>query len=464
MTRAKVLEMAAQASPVTADGAENFTDTGNARRLARLHGDDLLHCHPWRRWLVYGGGRWALDETGEVMRRAQATASALLIQASNAIGEEREKLTRHALSLESDRNLRAMISLAAAQPGIPVRPEDLDAAPWMLNVANGIIDLRTGELLPHDRAALLTKLAPVEFDPSATAPLWKAHLERVLPDPEVRAFLQRAVGYSLTGVTTEQVLFLMWGGGANGKSVTTEAIFEVLGDYALKTPAETLLARRGDSIPNDIARLRGARFVSAVELEEGRRLAESRVKELTGGDTVSARFMRAEYFDFRPVCKLWISTNHKPAVRGTDEAIWRRLRLIDFTVTIPEPERDLRLQEKLRSELPGILAWAVEGCLAWQQGGLRAPAAVLMATATYREDQDVLGAFLEERCVLGAGHWTFTDALYQAYREWTEANGERAISQKALATRLAERGCSSDRKGHGGRRTWHGIGLLKGDG
>jgi putative DNA primase/helicase len=356
-----------------------------------------------------------------------------------------------------------MISLAASEPKIAIQPDELDQDPWSLNVLNGTVDLRTGKLRAHDRDDWITKLVPVAYDATTPAPLWNAHLERVLPDAELRAFFERAVGYSLTGLTIEQVMFILWGGGANGKSVTVETILGLLGDYACKTPSETLLARREGSIPNDIARLQGARFVSSVEMEENRRLAESRIKELTGGDTVTARFMRAEFFDFRPVCKLWMATNHKPVVRGTDLAIWRRLRLVPFTVTIPESERDHHLLEKLRGELPGILAWAVEGCLAWQREGLNPPEAVLLATKTYREEEDVLGAFLQERCVLGVGHWVFAGNLYRAYGGWCERNGEKPISQKALAARLSERGCESDRKGHGGKRVWRGIGL-QGDG
>jgi putative DNA primase/helicase len=330
----------------------------------------------------------------------------------------------------------------------------------ILTVANGTLDLHTGALREHRRADLATKLAPVAYSPDATAPTWGAFLDRILPDHDVQEFVRRAVGYSLTGETGEQVLFLCWGTGANGKTTFIETIMAILGDFALKTPAETLLAKRDNTIPNDVAALRGARFVAAVESEDGRRLAEVRVKELTGGDSVSARFMRAEWFTFKPVAKLWLATNHRPVVRGTDEAIWRRIRLIPFNVTIPGPERDPTLPAQLRAELPGILRWAVDGCMAWQHKGLGAPAAVLAATRSYRAEQDVLGAFIAERCLLAPERWVSSASLYAAYRNWCEDSGEHAATQRALGLALRERGFEDAREGKARSRGWQGVGLL----
>jgi putative DNA primase/helicase len=460
------LACAKRKDPTTGERTtEHLTDLGNARRLARLHGQDLRFVHAWGKWLVWDGQRWATDADAEVMRRAKATVATIYEEASwEPDPDVRKAIASHARRSESEPRLKAMISLAASEPGIPIQPDELDQDAWSLNVLNGTIDLRTGKLRAHDHDDRITKLAPISYHPGTHAPRWKAHLERVIPDPEVRAFLRRAVGYSLTGLTVEQVLFIVWGGGINGKSVTVETLLELLGEYACKTPSETLLARRDGGIPNDVARLRGARFVSSVEMEEGRRLAESRIKELTGGDTVTARFMRAEFFDFRPVCKIWMATNHKPLVRGTDLAIWRRLRLIPFTITIPEAERDINFLEKLRAELPGILAWAVRGCLEWQRDGLNPPDAVLLATESYREDQDVLGTFLDDRCLLGPGYQVLSGELYRAYAAWCDQNAEKPMSRRELAGRLGERGCQKDRKGHGGKRAWRGIGLRDGDG
>lgn len=443
-----------------APAGEPLTDTGNAERLVRLHGRDLRYVHTWARWLAWDGRRFAPDTSGEIHRRAKETVRAAYAESAQlSDADARKELARWATKSESAARIDAMIGLARAE--VPVAHEALDADPWVLNVPNGTLDLRTGELRPHRRSDLLTKLAPVEYDPSAEAPTWERFLERILPDAAVRAFVRRATGYSLTADTGEQVLFLLWGSGANGKSTFLETLMAALGDYAMKTPAETLLARREGAIPNDVAALRGARLVAAVETEEGRRLAEARLKELTGGDTVSARFMRAEWFTFKPVAKLWVATNHRPRVKGTDEAIWRRIRLIPFTVTVPEPERDPKLPERLRAELPGILAWAVAGCLDWQRDGLRPPDAVLAATSDYRAEQDVLGAFLEDRCVLAPECWVASAQLFGAYKRWCEETGEHAMTQRVLGLALGERGFTDARKGSGRarRRGWHGIGL-----
>jgi P4 family phage/plasmid primase-like protien len=444
-----------------ADEAAHLTDAGNAERLVHQHGLDLHHVHAWNRWLVYDGSRWKTDGSGEIVRRAKATVRAIYGEAKQADSDgERKAIAAWAARSESASRIDAMISLARSEPGIPVEHEQLDRDPWAFNVMNGTVDLRTGELRDHDRADLATKLAPVTYDPQATTPTWERFLARIIPDAAVRAFLRRAVGYSLTGNTGEQVLFLLCGSGANGKTTFIETVLAMLGDYSMKTPADTLLARREGAIPNDVAALRGARFVAAVESEENRRLAEVRVKELTGGDTVSARFMRAEWFTFTPVCKLWLATNHRPSVRGTDEAIWRRIRLVPFDVTIPEAERDRTLLDRLRAEQAGILAWAVAGAVEWHRDGLRAPPAVQMATSAYRAEQDVLGAFLADRCVISDAAWVSSAALYAAYCAWADATGETAMKQRALGLALAQRGFEDARTGKSRTRGWRGIGLL----
>ena len=326
-----------------------------------------------------------------------------------------------------------------------------------MNVLNGTLDLRTGELRPHRREDLITKLAPVVYDHEARCPLFLAFLDRILAgNADLIAFVQRAVGYSLTGDVQERVLLILWGGGANGKSTLLETLRGMLGDYAMRTPTETLLVKREGAIPNDIARLKGARFVSASEADEGKRLAEAQIKEMTGGDTITARFMRAEFFDFRPEFKLWLATNHKPVIRGTDKAIWDRIRLVPFNVRIPEAEQDKGLGAKLRDELPGILAWAVEGCLAWQRDGLGIAKDVQAATASYRDEMDVVAAFITDVCTVAPGARVQSRVLYEKYKRWCEENGERAVSQKALGEKLRERGLEP-RKGSGGARWWHGV-------
>jgi len=434
------------------------TDTGNAERLADRHGANLRYCYPWGKWLVYDGTRWHVDVRGAVVRLAKNTARSIFEEAKEASSDTAAKeLGKWASSSLSEGKLRAMITLAQSEPGIPVLPEELDASPDLLNVPNGTIDFRTGKLREHRREDLITKIAPVEYDPDASAPTWEAFLERALPSGELRSFVQRAVGYSATGDTSEQCMFINHGGGANGKSTFQETIAAALGDYAMRAPTEMLLAKRSDGVPNDVARLKGARFVSASETEEGRRLAESRIKDLTSQDTITARFMKAEWFDFAPTHKLWLSTNHKPEIRGTDAAIWRRIRLVPWKVSIPPAEQDKKLPEKLRSELPGILAWVVRGCLGWRRKGLQAPEEVRQATGDYRSEMDVLAAFLEECCILRSDAMAFAKNLYIAYKEWCEANGEPIEKQRRFGMRLTERGLR--RQKVGGVYRWCGVGL-----
>jgi putative DNA primase/helicase len=268
------------------------------------------------------------------------------------------------------------------------------------------------------------------------------------------------VGYSLTGDTREQVLFLLHGSGANGKSTFLEVIQALLGEYALQTPAETLVQKQGEGIPNDVARLKGARFVAASETEEGKRLAEGMVKKMTGGDVLTARFLHQEYFEFKPEFKLFLATNHKPLIRGTDHAIWRRIRLIPFQVQIPDAEKDKALPEKLKAERSGILTWALEGCRSWQQEGLSTPAEVLQATEAYRDEMDILKDFLESCCIEKAEAEAKVSDLYAAYVAWCEANGERPLTQRAFGMKLSERGLGQRRTKVA--RYWVGIGLVEG--
>jgi putative DNA primase/helicase len=435
----------------------NSTDLGNAERFVSQHGENVRYCYPWAKWLVWTGSRWALDDCGMVHRLAKETVKSLYIEAGAAeTEEERKRLAKHARTSESANAIKAMLELARSD--VPVSPEDLDAHPYLLNAPNGTIDLRTGELREHRREDLLTKITGTDYRPDTPAPTWEAFLERVLPSEDLRAFVQRSAGYSATGDTSEQCLFINHGGGANGKSTFQEAVSEALGDYATRTPTDMLMARRFNGVPNDVARLKGARFVAAAETEEGRRLDEARIKDLTGQDTISARFMRGEWFDFTPTHKLHVSTNHKPEIRGTDNAIWRRIRLIPWSVTVPPAEQDKKLPDKLRLELPGILSWVVAGCLAWHGGGLQAPEEVRKATGAYRAEMDVLAGFMYERCVLRATAWVKFADLYDSYTDWCDNSGERSESKRKFGDRLKERGFPPE-KGTDNISIRRGIGL-----
>jgi putative DNA primase/helicase len=278
-------------------------------------------------------------------------------------------------------------------------------------------------------------------------------------DWDLIKFVQRAVGYSLTGDTSERVLFILQGDGANGKTTFLETLRALLGDYAARTPAETLLANRLDAIPNDVARLMGARFVTASETGEGVQLAEARVKELTGRDRLVARFLHHEWFEFCPEFKLWLATNHKPVIRGTDKAIWDRIRLVPFDVRIPKVKRDPHLLEKLWAERRGILRWAVKGCLEWQREGVGDSAAVKDATSEYQAEMDTFARFLAERCILDPDAWVPSSRLWSAYLWWVEDRDRRwPVGRKEFARRLQARGCTAD-KGKKGIRIWRGIAL-----
>lgn len=342
--------------------------------------------------------------------------------------------------------------------GVAIKLDHLDADPWLLNVANGTLDLRTGTLHPHRREDLVTELAPAAYDAHATCPMWDKFLHRVLNDDEALiGFLRRAVGYGLTGDTTEQVLFFLYGSGANGKGTFLVALQEMLGDYAKQAAPEVLLVHRGEQHPTGVADLLGARFVVAAEVEQGKAFAESLVKQLTGGDRLKARLMRQDCFEFSATHKIFLAANHKPIVYGTDYAIWRRIRLVPFTVTIPPEERDPHLVAKLRTEWPGILAWAVRGCREWQERGLGVPGAVKAATEAYQAEMDTLGEFIAARCDTESGCKATAKELYDSYTYWCEAEGGEPITQRAFGTALGERGFQRVRSDHSKPTTWRGI-------
>lgn len=438
-----------------------LTDLGNARRLVNLFGENIRYVNEWGRWYVWDGTRWALDKTGAIDRLAKKVPLVIYQEALQASDEMRPKIIKWGATSESAGKISAMIELARTEAGVAIEHEQLDAQPYLLNCKNGTIDLTAGKLLPHARADLITKRLEIDYNPDATCPLWLSFLDRVMGgNQEMISFLQRAVGYTLTGDVSEQCLFFKHGAGKNGKTVFSETLKALLGDYGQKAPTDMLMVKYGSSIPNDVARLPGARFVLAAEIEEGRRLAESQVKDLTGGDTIVARFMREEFFEFLPTHKLWLYGNHKPEIRGTDDGIWRRIRLIPFTVTIPQEERDPQLVKKLRAELPGILAWAVQGCLKWQDKGLQVPEAVEKATDSYRAEMDVISEFLGDRCVLYAHAKIKAGELYDVYCKWCEDNSERALSRRAFGQRLRERGFTSDKLST--HVFWFGIGLTTG--
>jgi putative DNA primase/helicase len=436
----------------------SLTDVTNASRLIRDHGQDLRYVALWNRWLRYDTGRWGNDETCQIETLAKNTIHRLLRDAIDILDPDlKKRAIKEIVASERSSRIEGMIRMARSD--VALQPHQLDSDPWLFNVRNGTVDLRTGQLQPHNQADLLTKQAPVDYDPDAKAPAFQKFLEHVVPDSDVRHFLRRAIGYTLTGHTAEQILLILYGHGSNGKSTLIETILHMFGDYGQQSPPETFLEQRNSGIPNDVARLMGARFVSASEISDGRRLNESLVKRMTGGDTMTARFMRSEFFEFQPQFTPWISANHRPEIRGTDHAIWRRVKLVPFDIQIPDEEQDNTLKPRLRSELPGILAWAVRGCLDWQMDGLQEPEIVKAATAEYRGDMDVLGGFLEDRCLTAEGYSEASADLYRAYQDWTKTTGTEAIPARTFGLRLGERGLQQLRT-HSGRH-WTGIRLVR---
>lgn len=444
--RARILEVDDEVDDPNLDAVLagcNRTDYGNGERLVSRHRRDIRYCAAWESWLAWDGRRWTVDDDDEVRRRAKSTVRAILNEAGTITDDHRRKAhAAFAFASESSARITAMIHEAKSEAGVPVKHQDLDADPWLLNCLNGTLDLRTGKLQPHRRSDLITKLCPVEYRPDATCPLWNSTLRLFFAeDQELIHYWQRLCGYFLSGVVRDHILPVCYGVGSNGKSTMLETQMAVMGeDYAMKAPSGFLMSKHQESHPCDKADLFGKRLVVAIETEEGRRLDESLIKELTGGDTVRARRMRENFWQFRPTHKVALATNHRPTVRGTDNGIWRRLRLVPFAVKMEGDKADTNMGEKLRAEYPGILAWAVRGCLAWQKEGVVEPACVAEATADYRSEQDVFGSFMEERTIQEDCLKTRCNILYNAYREWVERSGERATTMKVFGQTMKDRG------------------------
>jgi putative DNA primase/helicase len=457
-----------------ADFQDNYplSDDSNALRFVAQHGTDLHYCRARKQYLVWDDLRWRWDEVGAVTQRAKEVARQLwdLLEWYPRDRMWEQQVFAHVRHSRSDAGIRAMLNLAASESSIPILPEQLDSDPWLLNTPNGTIDLQTGNLREHRRTDLITKLVPVAYDPRATCPRFEAFLDQIMGgDTALVRFLKRAVGYSLTGDVRERVVLILHGGGRNGKTTLLEVIRALLGDYAMCTPAETLLVQRHEGPRNDVARLKGARFVSASETGDGRRLAEALLKGLTGGDPVPARFLYGEYFEYQPQFKLWLATNHRPEVRGTDNAIWDRIKLVPFGVRFWDPDQDgpapdgaplvdKGLRARLLAELPGILNWAVEGCLEWQREGLGTPPVVKAATAEYRAELDPVGRFLDECCQCSPSARVTVKGLYEAFRSHCLSAGEDVPPLRWLNAQLEVRNFQRSRS-TGGRYRWAGLAL-----
>jgi P4 family phage/plasmid primase-like protien len=441
----------------------SLTDSGNAIRFARQHGEHLRYCWVWDQWFEYDDRRWARDPGDRVVARAKETARAIYAEAAQETDSDRRKaVAAWAVKSESEPGIRRMLELAKSEPGIPVLPSELDRDVYLLNTASGTLETRTLALRPHRHEDLITKVTAAPYIPGARHPVFDAYLDRVLPDDTVRAFVQRAAGYALTGSTAEEVLFFAHGPGASGKSTMLKGLRMALGDYAMTADFTSFTERRANGPKEDIARLAGARLVVSVEVKDGTRLAEGLIKWLTGGDDITARRLYEQSFEFTPHFKLMLAANHRPWARDDDDAFWRRIIEIPFTESIPEGDRDPSVKATLcdpDQAGPAILAWAAEGAAAWFQGGLAIPEAVRHATRAYRQDTDPLAPFLATCCVLELDASVTAGELRTAYEAWAKEEGIRyPLGGQAWGERLRAKGCTAGRR-HGGVRAWRGIRL-----
>lgn len=423
------------------DQRDTTTEDGIALEFARTHQGTLVWVQGWGRWLQFDGARWRADRTISVMDLARK-----LCRECAACDDDGKK----AKVMRSAATIAAVERLARCDRRLAEVPESFDVDPWKLNTPGGVVDLSTGAIALHDPKDLMTKVTSVA--PGGSCPAWLTFLGQITGGNEdLMAFLQRVVGYALTGSVVEHALFFFYGAGGNGKSVFLALLKYVFGDYAGSAAMDTFTASKGDRHPADLAALRGARLVTASETEQGRRWDEARLKALTGGDAITARFMRGDFFTFDPTFTILVAGNHKPQLRSVDQAIRRRLHLVPFTVTIPAEDRDPDLAEKLKAEAGGILQWAIEGCLAWQISGLNPPAAVLDATSEYLEDQDAFQAWIEDCCTVDADRWELASTLYESWRNWAERAGEFVVSLKQFTERLDAAGFDK-RKTNGVKR------------
>ena len=417
------------------DTAPEFSEQAIAQEFANRHFDELRYVAQWSKWFVWDGLCWREDRKRRVFTRANKLCREIA-RSANKPGV--------AKTIASAKTRAAVVALAGEDPRLVAGVDQWDTDPWLLNTPDGVVDLRSGKLRPHNNTDYMTKMTAAS--PGGECPRWKEFIRQVTNgNEELQHYLQRIAGYALTGITREQELFFFYGTGNNGKGVWVLVISGILNDYHVGSTIETFSASKFDRHPTELAKLKGARLVTASETEEGRRWAEARIKELTGGDIINARFMRQDFFSFYPQFKLLFTGNHMPTLRVVNNAIVRRFNRIPFSVTIPADQINKNLAAELKQEAPGILAWMIEGCLEWQKIGLCPPKVVTDATDSYLESQDVLGEWLEECCVRDAQGWVSTRDLFNLWKLWAEARQEHVGSVKSFSARLEDRGLIKSR-------------------
>lgn len=425
-----------------------YSDDALALDFAYKYQPDMRFVAKWSRWLIWDGARWVHDDTKANFDRARLTCRENAAKARSEFTDSKKAL-RVARDLVSARTVAAVERMAQADRRMAATVDQWDCNADVINTPDGLVCLHTGAVKPHDPDLYCTRITAVGPATAGARPtLWLQFLERVTDgNADLIAFLQRAAGYALTGDTTEHAMFFAYGTGRNGKGVFLNTISRIMGDYATVAPMEILTIGQGSQHPTGLAGLMGARLVTAQETEEGRRWAEARIKSLTGGDTITARFMRQDYFTFEPQFKLFVAGNHKPGLRGVDEAIRARLNLIPFTITIPKEERDPELPEKLKDEWPAIFRWAIEGCLEWRRTGLVAPSSVVEATNEYLADEDALQTWIDECTIKDTSQHESAGDLFNSWKMWAEKSGEWVGSQRQFTQTLESRGFKRNRQG-----------------
>ena len=441
------------------NGLVQLTDTTNAYRLFVEHGKDIRYNALWKKWIIWNGSQWKIDEGFLIHDRGIKMIRAMYRELwQTADYRERIEIEKHAVQSESARRRKAVIEVASWIPELNIDTDDLDNDPWLLNVKNGTINLQTGEFREHRQEDLITRIANVVYNPNADCPQWKQFIREIMDyNTELIHFIQNAAGWGISGDTSEQSMFILFGTGANGKSTFLNTVMNILGDYAIATPTETFMKKQGDHINNDIARLRGTRFVTTTEAEYGRRISEPLIKQITGNDKMTARFLYGEYFNFTPTFKIFMATNHKPIIKGTDHGIWRRIKLIPFTTRIEDDKQDKNLEKKLLLEGSGILNWLIEGSRRWCKEGLKTPNVIVKATNEYRAEMDIIGNFIKDRCNQLPGLEIKARELFKCYQDWCGENNEHAVSERFFGLRLKEMGLDQKRSNDG--RYWQGIQL-----
>lgn len=422
----------------------DMTDTGNAQRLRNKYVGNIKYSYIQKEWYYWTGKVWQVDNSGEIKKLADVIIDDMKKEAFRADGDIQDELLKWCNRTASSKGKTNMITETQHLEGIPVQPDEFDAYTDYINCQNGIVNLRTGELLPHDSNFMMTRICYTDYDTTCGEPkLWLKFLNDVCNgDKELINYLQKCVGYSLSGSIREQCAFFIYGIGNNGKSTFLDTISDLMGTYASNVQPETIMVKKNDGGANsDIARLKSSRFVTSVEPNEGVRLNEGLVKQLTGGDKVTCRFLYGKEFEYVPEFKIWIGTNHKPTIRGTDVGIWRRIKLIPFEVNIPKDKVDKTLKYKLRKELPQIFNWAVQGCIKWQEEGLELPKCVQDATKEYKAEMDILTNFMEQ-CVeidYKSPEPIMAPQLFNLYTIWAQKNNEYQMTSRKFYTEIAKK-------------------------